>query len=225
VANGTAQENRTYCSKDGNFEEFGDINCERGKRTDLQKLIEWSDAFEVANGRPADSPDVAKEHPEALIKYPRFTRTVRLRAQRVLFEPVVFYGWQQQLAERMEEEPDDRVIDFVVDEAGGSGKTTFCKQLLMKKPECVQILSIGKTSDVAHAIIAHKTIFLFNVPRTKMEFLSYDLLEQLKDQLVWSGKYNSMMKVIRKKCHVVVFANEDPDMTKLTADRYNIIRI
>lgn len=222
LARGTSVQARDYCKKDGDYDEYGTFPMAQGRRSDLDELIQWADDFAAENGRPADSPDVAKSHPKALIKYPRFTRTMRLRCQRALFDPVQFNEWQRELEEKLNSEPDDRIIDFIVDPEGGKGKTTFCRQFLQNNPDKTQILSIGKASDLAHAIATHNSVFLFNIPRGKMEFISYDLLEQLKDRVIFSGKYNSHTKILRNKCHIVVFSNEAPDVEKLSPGRMNI---
>jgi hypothetical protein len=65
-----------------------------------------------------------------------------------------------------------------------------------------------------------KRIFLFNIPRGQMEYLQYSVMEQLKDRMVFSPKYQSSTKLLRFVPHVVVFCNEAPDMEKMTADRY-----
>ena len=58
-----------------------------------------------------------------------------------------------------------------------------------------------------------------------MEFLQYTILEQLKDRMVYSPKYNSMMKYMQFVPHVVVFCNEQPNMTAMSEDRYEIINM
>jgi len=65
-------------------------------------------------------------------------------------------------------------------------------------------------------------IFLVNVPRGQMEYLNYGVLEMLKDRMVLSPKYESSMKILLNCPHVIVFCNEDPDMSKMSADRYVI---
>ena len=48
------------------------------------------------------------------------------------------------------------------------------------------------------------------------------VLEKVKDQLVFSSKYASRVKVLPHPVHVVVFSNEQPDMAVTTEDRYNV---
>lgn len=86
-------------------------------------------------------------------------------------------------------------------------------------------MSVGKRDDMAHAIDETKRVFIIDVPRGSMEYLQYSVLEMLKDKVVFSPKYESRTKIIPHNVHVVVMCNEQPDMNKLTRDRYNIIEI
>lgn len=61
-AMGNEQHNFEYCSKEGNYEEWGKRK-EQGKRTDLEEAIET-----LRNGTMTD---VAEEHPTAFVKYNR----------------------------------------------------------------------------------------------------------------------------------------------------------
>ena len=65
-------------------------------------------------------------------------------------------------------------------------------------------------------------VLFIDAPRAKQgEYLQYDFLEEVKNGLVFSSKYESRMKIL-DKCHVVVLLNEDPDATKLSVDRYDV---
>ena len=80
VARATSEQASGYCKKDGDFVEFGTFPSRQGARSDLAAGVAWLDEFERANGRPAASPDVARELPELYIRFPRFTRLAQQRA-------------------------------------------------------------------------------------------------------------------------------------------------
>lgn len=120
----------------------------------------------------------------------------------------------------MDLEPDDRTILFYVDPEGNKGKSWICRYLLQTKPERVQLLGVGRVTDIAYMVDAECDIFLIDCERSASQFLQYRVLEQIKNRLVTSTKYLANIKVLRKKAHVVVFMNEQPDMNALSQDRY-----
>jgi hypothetical protein len=67
-------------------------------------------------------------------------------------------------------------------------------------------------------------ILVVDVSRSSSEFLNYQFLEDVKDGRVFSPKYESYTKRF-KSPHVVVMMNSDPDMTKLSEDRFRIIKL
>jgi len=78
---------------------------------------------------------------------------------------------------------------------------------------------------MAYVLDPLSKIYFFDCPRSKQgEFIQYDFLEEVKNGYVFSSKYESRNKVFPSP-HVVVFMNELPDMTKLSKDRYEIIRL
>lgn len=214
-----------YCKKEGDFVEFGDPTAVtfQGKRTDLDDFIEW-----VTSVQQYPSDDVIiKTYPKLWLRYSRKLCDLRnaLRTQ-----PALITGehnlrqWQQSLTNRLEQPADDRKIIFVIDEAGSAGKSWFVRKYLTDHDDG-QFLSVGKRDDLAHAIDESKRIFFLDIPRGNMEYLQYGFLEQVKNRLVFSPKYNSVSKILQHQPHVVVFSNEDPDRNALTRDRYDIIRI
>lgn len=208
-----------YCKKEGDFDEFGEppLSSVQGRRGDL-------DAFKQAVSSGCyDIDRLREEHSEVVAKYPRFVQDY-INQKRPRREPKSheLRDWQVQLREKLEEDPDERVIHFVVDYKGNEGKSWFLSWYGYHY-EKVQILAPGKKADMVYALKQNNRVLFIDCPRSKQgEFIQYDFLEEVKNGRVFSGKYESNMKEL-DPCHVVVMMNEMPDMTKLSEDRYDII--
>ena len=67
-------------------------------------------------------------------------------------------------------------------------------------------------------------IVLLDIPRSAEGYINYGVLEQLKNGLLYSGKYEGG-KCLFDDVHVVVFANFMPDRSQFSEDRWNIIEL
>ena len=64
-----------------------------------------------------------------------------------------------------------------------------------------------------------------NVPRsTDEKYISWQGMEEIKDMLFYSGKYEGGM-VNDRAPHFIMFANWEPETSLLSGDRWNIVRI
>jgi len=86
--------------------------------------------------------------------------------------------------------------------------------------DAVQVLRPGRDPDLAF-LIGRAAIYCVDVPRVNVGNVPYSLLEELKDCFVQSTKYKCLAKE-PEPAHVLVFMNEMPDLTKLSADRFDI---
>lgn len=136
--------------------------------------------------------------------------------------------WQTNLLNILCTKPDDRTIHWYWEPHGGSGKSAFTKYLCAKHNAlCVS----GKSSDCKYAIVSYKEtkkiypkIIIFDVPRTNIDYLNYEAIESIKNGCFFSGKYECT-QVLMNSPHIIVFANSEPQMHKLSLDRWNIIKI
>ena len=89
----------------------------------------------------------------------------------------------------------------------------------------------GKAAD-AKCIIAsvvQKTgecppIVIIDIPRCNGGFVSYQAIESIKNGIMVSTKYESGM-VRFNKPHLLIFANEPPNMEKLSKDRWVVTEL
>lgn len=208
-----------YCKKEGDFIERGESPPPdtQGKRNDIHSFKE-----SVATGT-LDRRELREEHSLVCALYPRFVEAY-LRDQVVIPEPSAhpFRVWQQSVLDIVAGTPSPRLIHFIVDFDGNAGKSWLAAWLEYHHEKNVQVMKPGKHADMSYEYKEDTEIFILDCPRSKQgDFIQYDFLENIKDGRVFSPKYESTTKrfVIP---HVFVFMNEEPDMSKLSSDRYDI---
>ena len=125
--------------------------------------------------------------------------------------------WQV-IAFTLLKEQSNREVLWFVDYLGGSGKTWFAKYLVAMHDAFY--CTGGKAADIAHAYNFEKMV-VFDFTRSKKEIVNYNVIEKMKDGIIFSPKYQSTNKQFAP-CTVVCFSNWDPDKNKLSLDRWNI---
>lgn len=135
--------------------------------------------------------------------------------------------WQAMLKERLDEEPDSRTILWLWEPNGNVGKTAMAKFI------CSHYSAVyvnGKGADIKYAVQKYlergKTLHaaVFGFTRTNEDYIPYSALEEVKDGIFFSGKYEAGM-VMYNSPHVVCFANFPPDRSKLSEDRWDVINV
>lgn len=214
---GSEEQNYKYCSKDGDFEEFGSRQ-EKGKRTDLKDLMAT-----VKDGC-YDLKRLREEHPEVCAKYPRFVQDyVRDNIPLPSIPSHQLNEWQADLNQKLLHEPDDRKVTFVVDKEGNNGKSWFAKYYCGLHDNAF-LMRPGKHADMAYALPLTLRVLFLDCTRKQVEFFPYTFIEELKDGYVSCTKYESCIKRY-EKMHVVVLMNQEPDYEALSHDRYDVIKL
>jgi len=161
-----------------------------------------------------------------MIPYRVYLRQKKLNRK---FKNVVWRDWQQRILEDIKAySPESRKINWYWCSAGNSGKSFLASfiGLSMKGVICVG----GKTNDIfnqVNTMIENREepkIIIQDVPRYSKDYINYSALETLKNGDLYSGKYEGGMCNFDEP-YVIVFANEEPDQSKMSRDRWNIVSI
>lgn len=140
---------------------------------------------------------------------------------------VILKPWQKLLEIELDGIVDPRKIIWIVDPIGNTGKSFFSNYMLSKYPEKLFVApGGGKSKDLFHAAIKIRNLetVIFDFPRSKEQYVCYEAIEQFKDGLFCSTKYNSATINLGRKLNVVVLSNWEPNTAMLSIDRWDIRR-
>lgn len=109
-------------------------------------------------------------------------------------------------------------LNFIVG-PGNDGKSWY-QDYMWKNYDAIEFNN-AKSKDIAEAYGLEKLVN-FNIQKgCPSDCINYSAVEALCDGKIFSPKYKSGMKRVPKPL-VTMFMNEFPDITKMSADRYNI---
>lgn len=223
--NSTRKQARDYCitrDKKGEFLsepiEFGNFEEEQpGRRNDLidlrLKVQECTDLKDVINKDLIKNPQMLNFAKECLAAKPI-----------PKMENWIPREWQDEILYELSGPPDPRKVIWFWDRVGNSGKTELSN--FIRKNLGGELFKNGKMADMAYQYTGER-IAVFDFSRAKQKSgLPYDFIENVKDGVVTSSKYNSCIKDCKfGKPHVIVFANCKPEMSMLSNDRWDIRKI
>lgn len=230
AARGTDEENERYCTKEG--DELLRVGSPVvGKQRDSGSEAKSERCLQAAEilSKGGDISSVFASGPDTYCEYIRNQRAINeharsiedARAKQLLAQTMGasrLRMWQKDLVEELLEEPNDRTIIWYCDVFGNTGKTWFSK-LCIGKLNCIRFEN-GRSVDIKYAYSGQRVV-IFDLTRTQQDHFNYEVLETIKNGVMFSSKYDSRMKVFTAP-HVVVFANWPPDNGKLSNDRWDI---
>lgn len=143
------------------------------------------------------------------------------------YKDVKWKPWQKEIIDMLDKKPDARTINWYWEDTGNVGKSYLCKYLAMTKNV---IICDGKKDNIFNQVKVlidkdkYPTIILLDVPRTNLDYINYGAIEQLKNGLIYSGKYEGGQCIFPIP-HVIAFANERPDYESMSKDRWVVKKI
>lgn len=136
------------------------------------------------------------------------------------------FPWQKLIIDDLKTDcKDDRCINWVYDPQGCSGKTKLCK--FCEISGIGQAVQYGGARDLSHLLYQQERLtgLLIDLTRAKpKDFASddmYSVMEAAKNGMIQNTKYETGKKIFDPP-HVWVFANQKPEFTKLTTDRWRV---
>lgn len=137
---------------------------------------------------------------------------------------IELYGWQLDIPEKFGNEPDNRSIYWYWSMEGKRGKSSACRWLVRNGA----LICSGKACDMKYNVVKYvekngyfPLALVFDVPRSMENYLSYTGIEEIKNGVFASTKYECAT-VEMPHPHVFVFANFPPDMRDkdMSRDRF-----
>ena len=222
IARGTAEQNRTYCTKGGDFVEFGAPSAGKGTRNDLTHVRDILKQQPNTTGLKR----ILEEHPGDFIRYHRgINAALELMRPNPIPPPnIELREWQAELMDLIEEhEPHPRKIHFYIDPRGAAGKSFFARYLYSLKPDDTLILSNAK-HDRLYACYTGQTRVVFDMTRSlddEHDNMPYQVMENIKNGYKPPGMYG-VPPCFFAIPHVIVFTNQTPKMNGLSEDRFDL---
>lgn len=217
--------NSRYCKKEGEFKEFGNVGGQ-GERTDVKTVVKliMTGAFTY------DELKVHEDYCDLISGKANYFREIDMSyksgigkaALKVKHANSVLKPWQVQLLTKLtsRDAPEERKVYWYWDKNGNTGKS-FMTDYLIAKSNAI-VFSSGKGQDFACAY-NYEPVVVFDLARTQEDCLSsvYKAIEDFKNGRIFSGKYLSHTKTVIPP-DVFVFANFEPDRSKLSKDRWHV---
>jgi len=143
------------------------------------------------------------------------------------YESITWKKWQNDILNLADKEPDN-FVHWYYDKKGNSGKSYLCKYIACAKDN--MIVSNGEKKILVKQIdefIKNKInprLIIIDVPRGQMNKINYDLLNDIKNGLIYSTGYKNS-NVIFDKVNLVVLTHTEPNKDVINEDKYKIYNI
>jgi len=158
--------------------------------------------------------------------------TDREKYEKIIFQETYieeYYPWQLKVKDILEGPVDKRKIYWIYDLEGNSGKSYFCKHLMLREGKWrnIRCFYSGKLSDIALSLkkdVQNYTIIkniIFDIPRCEKDTIDFELIEGLKNGLLC----NRYVQLIIPISNIIIFSSSLPNSNNFPSDRMEIREI
>lgn len=190
----------------------------------INNRVHWESAM---SGRIENIIYCSKDGDVVYNAWPLWNRNLQILENE--YRDIVWRPFQRFILNTLEEEPDHRKIYWVYEHKGNVGKSFLTRYLCLKDN---YLICDGNVRDTACMIKEwyeknpHKELkgILMDIPRCEIFNVRYDLIEKVKNGIMFSGKYQSG-QIILPRLHIICFANDPPNVEELSIDRWKIYEI
>lgn len=227
--------NIKYCSKDGNAIVLGELPKTQAERGAMGKeyVSQYGHVWDhfIRDVKAGISfKDLAEKYPDMHGQFPRgFREKFDLFSPKPTFnlkeKYAELYSWQIKLLELVDQPADERAVFWIYSKMGAVGKSDMLKHLVSVCD--FEPMQNAPTRDLACAWKGGHVVFDYSRSQQDSGLINYDVIEHIKNRLLFSPKYESVTKMSEnfKNVFVICFSNQPPDVTKLSKDRWHIFEI
>lgn len=136
--------------------------------------------------------------------------------------------YQKFILDIISKESNERCIYWFYETIGNVGKSQFSKYLVCNHKAIY--IDEGKKTDIMNTVFTEYTnnnpmeLFIFDVPRSNGNKVSYKSIESIKSGLIYSPKYEGGSCIFNSP-HIIIFSNEMPKLKEMSLDRWHIYNI
>lgn len=179
-----------------------------------------------SKGNAKQNIDYCSKESEDILSNFKDMNNVRDTILQKIYSNVIWKKWQQYLIDVCDRGDNDRKVYWFYDITGNTGKSFLAKYLFCKYNCCI---GTGKKNDVFNQVLTYikenecdPELIICDIPREDYDFFNYGALEQLKNGLCYSGKYEGGVVLLEKLPIIICFANTTPKMDAFSQDRWVI---
>lgn len=225
---GTQEEAVEYCKKDGDWVEGGCLKKNgrpksirlQDRHADLQELQEMIDEGKSDREICYEEPALWDGHKKYVADYREFKQQEEHENEmKTWATDIELNAYQQDWDARLKVQ-NDRKITWVNDAIGGKGKSVYSKWLITTQ-NAIRFTN-AKTADISYAYNGEEYV-IFDLSRTVDGRVNYGVIEDLKNGMLFSGKYKSRSKVYPRGPKIIIMANFAPDFSAFSADRWDYV--